>query len=96
MNTVISQALATGLPVIATRHSGLPDQVLDGVNGFLVDEGDYQALADRIIYAMDHPEVLAEFGAAGRRHVLENYDANVLIGRQIEYYEQLARHEDGR
>ena len=59
MNTIISQALATGLPVITTRHSGLPDQVIDGKNGFLVDEGDFTSLAERIIYFMDHPGNLA-------------------------------------
>jgi len=45
---MVSDALALGLPVIATRHGGLPEQVIDGENGFVVDEGDYQALAERI------------------------------------------------
>ena len=57
MNLVITQALATGLPVITTRHSGLPDQVKDGVNGWLVDEGDYQTLAKKIVYFLDRPEL---------------------------------------
>lgn len=87
MNTVISQALATGLPVITTRHSGLPDQVKDGKNGFLVEEGDYQALAEKIVHMIDHPELWGGFGEFGRVHVLEHYDAKKLIERQIDYYE---------
>ena len=58
MNTVVSQALAVGVPVITTRHSGLPEQVIDGTNGFLVAEGDYVALAERILTIADHPDLL--------------------------------------
>jgi colanic acid/amylovoran biosynthesis glycosyltransferase len=91
VNTVVSQALATGLPVITTRHSGLPEQVLDGVSGFVVAEGDYAALAERIIECGEHPEMLAGFGANGRRHVQEHYDTARLIERQLELYRQVVQ-----
>lgn len=90
MNYVVSQALATGLAVIATRHSGLPEQVLDGENGFLVDEGDYRALAERILTLSCHPELLAELGASGREHVSEHYNSAKLIERQLSAYLELA------
>jgi len=90
MNLVVSQALATGLPVIATRHSGLPEQVVDGENGFLVDEGDYAALAERIIILSEHPELLQGFGAAGRALVDQRYNAARLIERQLGTYRELA------
>jgi len=89
MNVIISQALATGLPVIATKHSGLPDQVKEGKNGFLVDEGDYKALADKILYYMDHPELWPEFGRFGREWVMKNYNSKILIERQIDYYKKI-------
>jgi colanic acid/amylovoran biosynthesis glycosyltransferase len=89
VNLVVSQALATGLPVIATRHSGLPEQVVDGEDGFLVDEGDYQALAERILVIGEEPELLPAFGAAGRMHVEERYNAATLIERQLEAYREL-------
>lgn len=89
MNTVVTQALATGLPVITTRHSGLPEQVIDGENGFLVDEGDYQALAERIVTVAGDPTQLARMGERGRRHVEAQYNADVLIDRQIAAYEQV-------
>jgi colanic acid/amylovoran biosynthesis glycosyltransferase len=91
MNTVVSQALACGLAVITTRHSGLPEQVVDGVNGYLVDEGDWQALAERIAYLAAHPEVLPSMSEAGHRHVEAHYNASTLIDRQIAAYEELAR-----
>ena len=89
MNVIISQALATGLPVITTRHSGLPEQVKDGKNGFLVDEGDYKALADKILYYMDHPELWVKFGKFGRKHVMKNYNSKILIEKQIDFYYQV-------
>ncbi|MBM2823979.1 MAG: group 1 glycosyl transferase [Thermoleophilia bacterium] len=89
MNLVVSQALATGLPVIATRHSGLPEQVVDGENGFLVDEGDFEELAERILRIAEQPELLPAFGAAGRMHVVERYNAATLIERQLSAYREL-------
>jgi len=89
MNVSISQALATGLPVIATRHSGFPEQVIDGVNGFLVPEGNPQALADAIIKMIEHPELWAQFGRAGREHVIKNYNADTLMDKQVEIYKSL-------
>ncbi len=90
MNTVISQALATGLPVITTRHSGLPDQVIEGRDGFLVEENDYEALAEKIIYFSEHPELWPAMARFGREHVFKNYDSKILIERQISFYERLA------
>jgi colanic acid/amylovoran biosynthesis glycosyltransferase len=90
VNTVVSQALACGLAVITTRHSGLPEQVIDGVNGYLVDEGDWQALAERIVHLANHPELLPAMSEAGRRHVEEHYNASTLIERQIAAYDELA------
>jgi colanic acid/amylovoran biosynthesis glycosyltransferase len=90
MNTVVSQALACGLAVITTRHSGLPEQVIDGVNGYLVEEGDWRGLGERIAYLAAHPEVLPAMSEAGHRHVEAHYNASTLIERQIAAYEELA------
>ena len=89
VNTVVSQALATGLPVITTRHSGLPEQVVEGVNGLLVEEGDYIALADRILTIATDPKLLSALSARTRGHVQRHYDATVLIERQIQAYVEI-------
>lgn len=89
MNTIITQALATGLPVITTRHSGLPEQVIDKKNGFLVNEGDYEFLAEKILFFMEHTEIWAQLSSFGRKHVLEKYDSAKLIDRQIHYYAEV-------
>lgn len=89
MNVSVSQAMACGLPVVTTRHSGLPEQVQDGLNGKIVPEGDWRALADAIIELIEHPAHWASMGDAGRIRAQEKYDSNVLIERQIGIYRML-------
>lgn len=93
MNIVISQALATGMPVLTTRHSGLPEQVQDGLNGFLVEEGDFAGLADRILCLIDEPSRVTELSARARDFVQARYDSPHLIEQQIAIYERLARRD---
>jgi len=93
MNISISQAMASGLPIITTRHSGLPEQVHDGVHGFVVEEGDYKALAEKILYMIEHPEIWLELGRNGRAHVEKNYNSNLTIEKQVHIYYKLI-HED--
>ena len=95
MNVIVSQALATGLPVITTTHSGLPEQVLDGKNGRVVPEGDAVALAEVIVYLIEHPELWPEYGRFGREHVLNTYDSRKLIDRQVEYYLSVVKPDNG-
>jgi colanic acid/amylovoran biosynthesis glycosyltransferase len=90
VNTVVTQALACGLAAVVTRHSGLPEQVVDGVNGFVVEEGDWQALAERLVHLAAHAELLPAMSEAGRRHVAATYDSAALIERQIAAYEEIA------
>jgi colanic acid/amylovoran biosynthesis glycosyltransferase len=75
---VAKEAMALGLPVVATRHGGIPELVEDGVSGFLVPERDARALADRIIHLCDHPSQWAAIGRAGRERVEREYDIDRL------------------
>ena len=84
------QALATGLAVIATRHSAFPDQVIEGKNGYLVDEGDYRALAEKILLFMEQPQEWGRMSDYAREHVKKTYDSTVLIEKQIALYRELA------
>lgn len=89
MTTSVLQALATGLPTITTNHGAFSEQIIDGKNGFMVGEGDYQALAEKIIYMMEHPELWASFGHFGREHVLKNFNFEPLMEKQVQIYESL-------
>lgn len=72
-----------------TLHSGFPDQVVEGKNGFLVPEGDYRALAERIVFLIEHPELWGDMGLYGRELMKEKYDKNALITKQIMLYKKI-------
>jgi len=59
------EAMAAGLPVISTRHAGIPEAVLDGVTGNLVDEGDIDAMSDAMQRLATGTAQRALMGAAG-------------------------------
>jgi glycosyltransferase involved in cell wall biosynthesis len=63
---VVYEAMAVGLPVIASGISGIPDIVQDGVTGFLVQPGDEAALAEKIRWILEHPEESYAMGQRGR------------------------------
>jgi glycosyltransferase involved in cell wall biosynthesis len=69
----ILEAGAAGLPVVSTRHAGIPDVVVEGKTGFLVDEEDEVGMADHMIDLARHPDLAARMGKAAREHVRENF-----------------------
>ena len=88
LNT-LKEAMAMGLPVISTQHGGIPELVADGVSGFLVPERDPGAMFDRLAHLIEHPEMWAEMGRAGRAAVEERYDIKKLNDDLIEIYRGL-------
>jgi colanic acid/amylovoran biosynthesis glycosyltransferase len=85
----LKEAMATGLPVVSTRHSGIPELVEDGISGFLVPERDADALAERVACLVDHPERWGAMGRAGRRRVEADYDSETLNVRLVELYREV-------
>ena len=69
----VMEAQLSGLPVVATRHAGIPEVVLDGETGFLVDEGDVAAMAMAIARLIRDPALAARLGDCGRRRVQEGF-----------------------
>lgn len=65
----ICEAMATALPVVATRHSGIPEAVAEGETGLLVDECDVDGMAAALGALLDDPARAAAMGAAGRFRV---------------------------
>ncbi|GAG59657.1 unnamed protein product, partial [marine sediment metagenome] len=86
---VLMEAQATGLPVISTYHSGIPEVIVDGESGFLVPEKDIDALTQKIEYLIEHSEIWPEMGRAGRKFIEERYDINKLNKRLVEIYRAL-------
>ncbi|MCK4882490.1 MAG: glycosyltransferase, partial [Candidatus Omnitrophica bacterium] len=86
---VLKEAMATGMPVISTRHSGIPELIEDGINGALVDERDVDALAGKIIDLAGRPEACREMGQAARKTVEQRFDSNRLNIRLKEMYQEI-------
>jgi glycosyltransferase involved in cell wall biosynthesis len=67
------EAMACGLPVVASDVGGLSESVIDGETGYLVTPDDVDAFVERIEGLLDDPERRQEFGRRGRERVLERY-----------------------
>src|ERR1017187_829454 len=69
----VIEAQASGLPVVATRHAGIRDVVLDGDTGVLVDELDLDGMAEGMIRLVRDSEVAGRMGRAGRQNAIDRF-----------------------
>jgi glycosyltransferase involved in cell wall biosynthesis len=89
MPNAVLEAMAFGLPVVATDSGGLPTLIDDGITGFVVPMRDSGALADRLTELLDHPERRADMGTAAREYVRENHSWDWLVSELEEIYARL-------
>lgn len=75
----ILEAQMAGLPVISTKHAGIPDVVKQGITGLLVDENDVNGMAENMIQILDHPNFAQQLGSAAKPYILENYSMEKYI-----------------
>jgi len=75
----VLEASSSGLPVIATKHAGIKEAVVDGVTGFLVEEHDIEGMAQRMRELAESPELAIKMGKAGRDHMIANYNTDQRI-----------------
>ena len=68
------EAMATGLPVFATEHGGIPEAIENGVSGVLVPERDEFALVETLLDAVQNPDLLSRIARAGAEAVKHNFD----------------------
>jgi glycosyltransferase involved in cell wall biosynthesis len=87
---VVLEALAAGVPVVATAVGGTPELVTDGANGFLVPPGNADELAAKILQALACPERLREISAQGRETVSQRFTFEEQANRYQKLFEQFA------
>jgi len=78
----ILEAMAAGLPIVSTHHAGIPDVVLQGVNGYLVEEGDVDGMANRLVELYFDRSTAKQFGIKGKELIQKDY-------RQDDYFQQI-------
>jgi glycosyltransferase involved in cell wall biosynthesis len=86
---VTLEAMAHGLPVVATRAGGIPDKVSDGQSGRLVEPGDVEGLARGLAELAQDAALRETMGSCGRRRALEGFGWPALAARTVALYEEL-------
>lgn len=71
---VLMEAMAAGLPVVTTFHSGIPELVTNNERGLLVPEADAEGLSKAIAFAIENPDDMARMALRARAYVVENHD----------------------
>jgi glycosyltransferase involved in cell wall biosynthesis len=100
----ILEAMAAGLPIVATRVGGIPEVVVDGYNGFLLSPGDIVGLAQRLMILAAEPGLRSLMGRRSREIAAREYDVTPYVERLVTLYEivigagripgRLGSHED--
>lgn len=70
---VVTEALYKGTPVVASKVGGIPLQVIDGFNGYLLEPDDYQGFADKIILLLKNKDLRLKLGRNGTIYVTDNF-----------------------
>jgi glycosyltransferase involved in cell wall biosynthesis len=85
---VLPQAMAAGVPVVASDVNGSREAIRDGVNGFIMEPHDIQGMARKILYLLKHPEVARSMGEKGTEMVRE-FDIWKMLRQQELLYSSL-------
>ena len=85
------EAMASGVPVVATRVGGLPEVVIDGVTGHLAPVGATEEMAHAAIRILRDPESAAEMGRAAREIATERFGVDVVVPQYEAYYETVLK-----
>ncbi len=83
------EAMAAGVPVVATRIGALTETIIDGQTGFLVEPGDQAALADRLIRLLSDDDLRAKMGEAGADRARGTYDWPLVADELRRVYDRL-------
>lgn len=83
------EAMATGLPVVATLHGGIPEAVIDGQDGFLTPERNVEALTSSLFRLSESPDTYSRLSAAAAESVREKFEQSRAIAALEGHYEEL-------
>jgi len=85
----VLEAISRGIPVISTNIGGIPEAVKNEVNGFLIEPGDYNLLADKILLLANNKLLRDQMGAEGYKIAKDKFDVNIIINKLMTFYKEL-------
>jgi glycosyltransferase involved in cell wall biosynthesis len=86
---VLTEAMASGKPLIGSNVGGIPMQIKDGWNGFLVEPGNEKQLAEKIGYLIENEEERAIMGKNSRKLAKEEFDWEKIAEKYLRVYESI-------
>ncbi len=84
----VLESYAYGKPVIGADIGGIPELIVDGVDGFLVPSGEHEPLRDRLLWMSEHKTEAAEMGKAGRRKMETEFNADIHYQKIMDVYKK--------
>ena len=81
---VIVEAMASGLPIITTDHGCIKESVIGGENGFIIPKRNAEAVAEKIVYLIEHPDVRERMGKKSRQLYEANFTKEHFVQRMID------------
>lgn len=75
----ITEAMASSIPVIASDAGGIPELIVDGQSGFLFELGNSVQLAEKMVYFINNPDAIQQFGESARQRIAERSFSNQIL-----------------
>lgn len=83
------EAMSQGVPVIASRIGGIPEQVIDGQTGFLFSPGDSDEIAQLLFMLHQNPAKRLQVGRSGRKYYLAHFSSSVMASETLDLYRDI-------
>jgi colanic acid/amylovoran biosynthesis glycosyltransferase len=84
----VLEAGAQGVPVVATRHSGIPEAVVERESGLLADEGDVEAIARQLVAVLTDHDLWRRLSAGARARIAQDFDPERQAARLERHYDE--------
>ena len=86
---VVLEAMSVGMPAIATKAGGTVEQISDGKNGFLIDQGDTDSFAGKLVFFIENRHKIEEMGINGYHIFKKHFTIDHMIDNYRRYFESL-------
>ncbi|MDL4840824.1 N-acetyl-alpha-D-glucosaminyl L-malate synthase BshA [Aquibacillus rhizosphaerae] len=85
---VLLEAMACGVPCIATNVGGIPEVIEDNYNGFIIEVGDIDSMARKSLEVLTNKQLWSEFSSNGLKHLQQNFSAEMILNQYETIYDK--------